>query len=129
MEDPLAKLLVSGKELDRQLVATVLNNRVRIDRDNGDVTLVGDALQLPKRTQILLYLLARKAARALDVIPQESISPKELENKIGMTGGSLRGMLATLRKERLVDGAGRRYTIPNYAVEKIKEMLEPRRGR
>ncbi|MCK4362237.1 MAG: hypothetical protein KAW13_03040 [Dehalococcoidia bacterium] len=124
MSEQLEKLLISSKELDQELLATVLVDLVKIDKDSGEIRLTTKALNLPKRLQILVYITGRKAAKALDVIREERISPKELASKLGMGGGSLRGQLYNLCKERLLEGVDGKYLVPNYAIEFVKALLD-----
>lgn len=124
MSEQLEKLLISGKELDQELLATVLVDLVKIDKDSGEIRLTTKALNLPKRLQILIYIAGRKAAKALDVIGEERISPKELASKLGMGGGSLRGQVHNLCKDRLLEGVEGKYLVPNYAIEFVKALLD-----
>lgn len=124
MSEQLEKLLISGKELDQELLATVLVDLVKIDKDSGEIRLTTKALNLPKRLQILIYITGRKAAKALDVIGEERISPKELASKLGMGGGSLRGQLHNLCKDRFLEGVEGKYLVPNYAIEFVKALLD-----
>jgi DNA-binding IclR family transcriptional regulator len=68
--------------------------------------------------------MARKAARALGLIVEEGIAPTELTSKLGMSGGTVRGQLFILSKERLIDNAGGKYIVPNYAVELVKASVQ-----
>jgi len=124
MSEPLEKLVVSGTELDRELIATTLANLVRIDKDKGEIRLTLEAIQLPKKLQILIYLTGRKAATALGILPGEPIAPKDLASQLGMGGSSIRGQLFTLSKERLIGSESGKYWVPNYAIERVKALLE-----
>lgn len=124
MTDPLEKLVVSGAELDRELLATTLADLAQIDKDSGGIRFTREATRLPKKLQILTYLAARKAAKALGFISEEPISPKELTLELGMSGGSVRGQLSVLGKERLVESKVGKYWVPNYAIERVKALLE-----
>ena len=124
MIDPLEKLVRSGTELDKELLATVLAGLVWIDKDSGEVRFTPEGTRLPKKLQILAYLLGQKAAKALGLVSEELIAPKELATKLGMGGGPLRGQLSMLKKERLVDTKNGKYYIPNYAIESVKALLQ-----
>jgi len=124
MTDPLEKLVVSGAELDRELLATTLVDLAQIDKESGGIRFTRKAARLPKNLQILTYLMARKAAKALGFISEELISSKELTSELGMSGGSIRGQLSIFSKERLVEGKAGKYWIPNYAIERVKALLE-----
>jgi len=123
MTDPLEKLVVSGIELDRELLATVLADLVRIDKDSGEIRLTQEGAKLPKKLQILTYLIGRKAAKALGLVSEEPISSKELTSKLAMSGGSLRGQLSIFSKERLIASEKGKHWVPNYAIESVKGLL------
>lgn len=124
MIEPLEKLVVSGVELDQKLLATTLTGLVWIDKDSGEIRFTREVAQLPKNLQLLTYLLARKAAAALGFISEEPISSKDLTSKLGMSGGSVRGQLSIFSKERLVANKAGKYWVPNYAIERVKALLE-----
>lgn len=129
MIDPLEKLVVSAVEIDRELLATTLADLVQIDKDSGEIRLTRKSVKLSKKLQILTYFLARKAAKALNLVPDDPISPKELSSKLGIGGGPLRGQLAVFSKERLIASEKGKYWIPNYAIEQVKVLLEQARGK
>lgn len=124
MSDPLRKLIVSGQDLDRELLATVLSGLVMIEGGSGEIRLTAKAAKLPKKIQILLWLLGRKAAKAMELIREEGLSSGEMEKMTGMKGGSLRGQLSILKKERLVHSRDGKFTVPGYAVEYVKEVIQ-----
>ena len=123
MTDPLNRILVSGEDLDRAMLATVLVGLVQIDKVSGDVRFSARSAKLTKKMQILLLLLGRKAAKAMGLIDTEATGPKEMEPVLGLKGGPLRGQLFQLKKERLVQAVKGKYLIPNYAIEAVKELL------
>lgn len=123
MTDPLEKLVVSGEDLNKELLATVLVDLVRVERDTGEVRFTTRAAKLPKNQQILVFLLGRKAAKALGLIKEEAISPGAMEPKTGMKGGPLRGQLSVLKKSRLVQSDRGKYFVPNYAIEPVKQII------
>lgn len=124
MEDPLQKLVVDATELDRELLATVLSNLIRIDKITGEIRFTPKSAALPKKFQVLAYLMGRKATKALGLVGEEAVSPKELGTKLGIGGGPLRGQLSLFKKERLLDVQNGKYYVPNYAIEQVKASLE-----
>ncbi|MBI2935771.1 MAG: hypothetical protein HYY31_03045 [Chloroflexi bacterium] len=128
MKDPLQKLIVSGGELDKELLATVLADLVRLEKGSGEIRFTAMAAKLPKRTQIVLLLLGRKAAKALGLTDEEAIAPSEMEGTLGMKGGPLRGQLFQLKGARLVQSVGGKYLVPNYAIEPAKELIQAKVG-
>ncbi|MBN1161280.1 MAG: hypothetical protein JXA17_04985 [Dehalococcoidales bacterium] len=124
MVDPLERLLVDREELDRGMLATVLADLVYIDKSSGGIVLTRKAAQFSKKIQLLVYLAGRKAAKALNIIDKEESTPSAIQLALGMSGGTVRGQLSILAKERLVSNTRGSYFLPNYAVEQVKNLLE-----
>jgi len=99
-----------------------------VEEGTGEVRFTAKAAKLPKRTQILLLLLGRKAAKALNLIEEAAIRPSEMQTMLGMKGGPLRGQLFQLKRDRLVQSEAGKYTVPNYALEAVKALLEGEAG-
>jgi len=127
MIDPLEKLLFDREELDREMLSTVLTDLVHIDKNSGEVILTKKALQFPKRLQLLIYLAGRKAAKTLNCLELEETPPNAIQSALGMSGGTVRGQLSLLAKERRVASKRGNYFLPNYAVEQVKALLEQQR--
>ncbi len=123
----LEDLVVDGRELDRELVGTLLHPYLRIDRASGEVIPLPAWDAMPTEARVLLYLLARRAMRALDLpVGRDAASPVEIERATGIPGGSVRPALKRLLKARAVakqDGIG--YIVPNYALSRVREYLRP----
>jgi hypothetical protein len=114
----LEELVVDAREIDRELVGTFLKPYVRIDRETCAILPQPGWSEVPNEARVLLYLVARKAMRALALpVPAEAASPLEIERATGIPGGSVRPALKRLLKARLVGrelGGG--YIVPNYAM-------------
>jgi hypothetical protein len=121
----LEDLLVDGRELDRELVGTLLRPFLRIDRRSCAVLPRPAWERTPNEGRVLLYLVARKAMRALELpLGREAASPAEIERATGIPGGSVRPALRRLLKARLVErdmDAG--YVVPNYAMLGVQRYL------
>jgi hypothetical protein len=125
MPDPLEKLLVRAEDLNRDLLARVLQGRVRIDADTGRVLPGRGWAKLTARRRILLYLLARKAATALGVpAGGEAAAAKVVEDETGVKAGTVRRNLRELLDEgALAQDAKRRYYVPPYALEHVSALV------
>ncbi len=123
----LEDLVVDSRELDRELVATVLAPYLRIDRRSGEVIPLGLWEETPTESRVLLYLLARRAMQAL-ALPggDAAATPVEIERATGIPGGSVRPALRRLLKSRAVArGDGASYIVPNYAMARVHQQLRP----
>ena len=127
----LDELLVDSEELDRELVGTVLLPYLRIERRTCEVIPLPAWDEAPTEVRVLLYLLARRAMRALQLpLGSEAASPVEIERATGIPGGSVRPALKRLLKARAVAKQGATaYIVPNYALERVREYVQPRRPR
>jgi hypothetical protein len=125
MKDELEDLLVDGKELDKKLVAEILSPYLRIDRQTLGIRPQGAWDDLKAHFKILLYLLARKAMKALDLnLPEESASATEIMVNTGLKMGTVNPALRELFRDGVVvQTEKRQYLIPNHAIERIKAMI------
>jgi hypothetical protein len=113
----LEELVVDSRELDRELVATFLLPYLRIDRATAGIIPMAGWAEVPNEARVLLFLVARKAMRALGFRDLDGASPLEIERATGIPGGSVRPALKRLLKARLVErdiAAG--YIVPNHAI-------------
>ncbi len=127
----LDELVIDTQELDRELAARLLAPYLRLDRRTGDVVPLPSWDELPTEGRVLLYLLARRAMRALGLpVAGAAATPVEIERATGIPGGSVRPALRRLLKARAVaksDGAG--YIVPNYAMARVQQQVQPWRSR
>lgn len=125
----LEELLVSSKEINRGLVAELLQPFVRIDPEDCEIIPTPSWRRLSNESKSLIYLLARKAMTALDLpIRVEGVTPQEIERATGVMGNSLRPVLKRLLEQRVVAKAEGRYYVPNHALENAKLYLRKRVG-
>lgn len=123
----LEELVVDAQDLDRQMVATLLEPYLRLDRGSGDVIPLPPWDDAPNEVRVLLYLLARRAMCALGLpVERDSASPIEIERATGIPGGSVRPALKRLLKARVVaKHTGIGYIVPNYAMSRVREYVRP----
>lgn len=119
----LEELLISGKEMDQQLVASILKPFLRIDKDSAGIIPQEPWQKLTNEARVLLFLIARRAMKALELpIEDETAGPIDIEKEIGIKGGSLRPILKRLSGQRILSKSHGRYFVPNYSIQRIKEM-------
>jgi len=125
MNDELESLLVSGKEIDKKLVAEMLEPYIRIDRETCDIRPLSSWSDLKANIKVLLYLIARKAMVALGLpLPEERASATEIMQKTGMKKGTVNPALRYLFEDRVLEQSeDRKYYVPNHAIEKVKTMI------
>jgi hypothetical protein len=124
----LEDLLVSGAELDRQLVAGVLKPVLGIDPKAVRVRTAERWNDLTTRGKILAYLLARKAMKALELpLDAEAAAPLRIIGETGIPKGTVHPQLKGLYEGRpqLVDrDSESRYWIPDWAVSNACDVIQ-----
>ena len=126
MDEGLESLLVSGKEEDTKLIREILSPFLRIDKETCDIRPLSSWSGLKVKTRILLYLIARKAMVALGLpLAEEGASATEIMQKTGMRKGTVNPALRSLLEDdRLLEQSeDRKYYIPNYSIEMVKNMM------
>lgn len=120
--DPLARLVVDETEVNRELLARLLEDKVRLDPSRGTFTLLhGVRDSISARGLVVTGLLAQHALHLLNERHMAGLAPREIEARTGIQGGTLRPILKRLADRGLVrknDDTGV-YTIPGYALEDV----------
>lgn len=116
--DPLQKLVIDVTELDKEKLRSLLVDYLAISKE-GQIVVLPNFSQLSTTNKILAIVLARRAAHALGLSEKDLISPKEIEEKTGIPGGTVRRELGELRDKRLLINIKGSYSVPNYAIPNI----------
>lgn len=124
MTDPLSRLVADETEVNRELLAKALENKVRIDPKAGAVTFKpGVRDQIGAKGTVITILLARKALSLLSGEFSEGLAPRDLEELVGIRGNTLRPILKRLTDAGLVVRRGGHYLIPNYALDDVANEI------
>jgi hypothetical protein len=128
-EDPLENLLVAQEDVNRELLAEVLSPYVKISKETGEVIQLPAFGQLTNAEKILVFLLARKAAKSLGIqLTREGVSPKEISGMTGVNYDSVKPTVSGLAKKHILQKEGEGYFVPNHAILHVKDILVPTRG-
>lgn len=122
----LEELVVSGDELDQELVTTVLKPVLRIDRDKVGIRPQDAWRKLSARGRVGAYLLARKAMVALALLEDERCRPAEIIRATGLPRGTVYPVLKEMFESRpqLVDkAADSSYWIAGWAVRDVADLI------
>lgn len=127
----LDELLVSGEEVNKDLVGSILAPYIRFERETGSIIPQAEWQKLTERHKVLVFLAARKGLRALGLCgDHEDVMPGAIEEATGLVGGTVRSALFRLTKQRLIakrKGGG--YYVPNWALQSVKDALsQPERA-
>lgn len=128
MDDALEALVVTAKKLNRELVAEILSPYVRLDKDACSIRPLEAWLGLGIELKILVYLLARKAMVTLGFgLEAEGAIVSEVAGDISLEQDTVKPVLRRMYAEGILDRTqGRRYFVPNDAIERIKGMISKR---
>lgn len=122
--DPLARLVKREEELlDRELLAEVLEGFVYVDREREKVFLTKEGMGRTAREKILLYLLGRKALKALGGAEAEAVAPKDMEGPMGLKGATLRPRLKSLYDAGVLARDEKGYYVPVYNLQTAADIL------
>lgn len=122
--DPLSRLVVDQAEVNRELVAELLADRVTIDTSDATFAFKRQVRkQLNGAGVVMTALLAQKALVLLGAEVNEALRPRELEALTGIRGGTLRPILKKLSDEGMVSRKTDGYVVPNTALEDAEYLL------
>lgn len=125
MSSELEKLLVNGTEMDQKLVGEILTPYIRIDENTYGIRPQKNWSGLSAYNKILIYLLARKAMKAMGLnIDEEAASNVEIINTTGVKKGTVHPAVRKLYNDGiLTQTKNQKYYVPNYSIEQVKEMI------
>jgi hypothetical protein len=120
--DPLEILFTS--DITRQRLADVLMKYIRINPQTLQVVYFDN--ELPNRTKILLYLLARRAMKLAGRVEGEGVRSAEIAEATGMNGNSIRPLLHHFEAEHLVSHTDNLFRVPLAQLGKVIAAVENR---
>ena len=127
----LDEIFVRGEELDAELLGTVLKPLLKIDQDALQIRPLQAWRTLSAKTKIGAYLLARKAMRARGLLEDETASPAEIVQNVGLPAGTVHPTLKRMYESRpqLLQRDGRsKYSVPGWAVHDVAELISKELG-
>ena len=123
--DNLEELVVSGAEMNRNLVAEVLSPFARLDKDNATMLPHDGWPQLKVDQKVLVYLVSRKAMSALEFpLDEEAAGAKTVAQDAGLPSGTANPSLRRLLGNRVVaQTSEKKYYVPNHAMPRVRTMI------
>jgi hypothetical protein len=123
--DPLARLVVDQVEVDRELLASILADLVRVDPARGTFAFQHQARRnLGSKKTVIVALLARKALCLLGASIPEALLPKDIEALTGIKGNSLRPLIKQLADSGIIQRVDDGYVVPNFAIEDVAREIK-----
>ncbi len=122
--DPLARLVVDQTEANRELLARILEDKVRLDPAAKEFSFRHQVrARLGTKKTVLTALLTRKALHLLSADVPEAVTPRDLVVMTGIRGNTLRPVLKQLADRGIAVRRDGGYFIPNYALEDVARDL------
>jgi hypothetical protein len=120
----LRDLVAKTSVLTEQAIEDVVTDYVRYDPDERVIHLTPAAARLQNRGKVLIYLVALQGWPFIskDQIPVDA-KPAELEECLGIQGGTLRPILKELKDSHIVTELRGRYSIRTATLANIKAEL------
>ena len=121
-------LVDSNATFNRDLLNSMVgpNAKIYVDTNPPQIAFTPVGHELTVRQKLLVYLLAKKILVDIEKIEMEGMSPSQIEDETGISGGTIRPILGKLAKARLIqkDDEKGGYYVPNYSLERVHEELE-----
>jgi len=122
--DPLDAVFTNEDEIDKALLANLLQPFVRINVAKRAIWFWNAGSKLPMADKILLFFLARKALRLRDNAVSDEIAPSELIKETGFKEGTVHPTLKQLREHGLLVARAGKYFVPNYKLADLKTRFK-----
>ncbi|MDP3026054.1 MAG: hypothetical protein Q8O10_11055 [candidate division Zixibacteria bacterium] len=125
--EKLKELLVDSGKIYEDILTDVLKPFVGLEK-TGDIIFHSSYKDAPPDIKIFVYLLGRKAALHLGLLPEtenEATKPKFIQERTGMPMGTVNPALVRLHKNRLLQKDDKsRYFVPNHAIRTIADLIK-----
>jgi hypothetical protein len=128
--DPLSRLVFDDADMDRQVLAGLLDGRVRLDLKRGVFGFEhGSRDGMSKRQLVLVTLLAQTALHLLSGQYPAGLKPHEVETLTGIPGNTLRPILKVLAGRNITrrDPSGAHF-VAAYGLENASRFLNEEGG-
>ncbi|MFW5928533.1 MAG: hypothetical protein ACOCSL_04935 [Thermoplasmatota archaeon] len=128
-EDPLTNLYVEKDEVDRLRLFLALKNFIGIDKSTGDPVFLEEFYELDDNEKIIIYLLYRRAASALNHIKNHEIGIgiRDLSKVLNMDYQQVKQIVMDTRYIEKEKQKGR-YYIPGSKLEEVVNKLGYKSG-
>ena len=130
INDPFAKLFIT-EEQDPQEIIDFLYEYLRINPDNFDIRFA-EHPKIPIRHRILLFLLTLHILVHFGKLQNKKATPRQIVSALNSYGGTIRPILRTVYKQRLINreammSSGRkdaRYWIPSNKIRNVMRYIK-----
>jgi hypothetical protein len=121
----LKDLIVDKTALTEEAIEKIVSGKLHYDVEEKAISLTPAGGSLPAKKKLLTFLVGLQGWRFVTDEPVATdASPAELEEHLGIPGGTVRPMLMDLRDRHLLSSKKRRYSVRANSLHAIREELD-----
>lgn len=120
----LEDLLVDEEQMNRELLANLLDEYVRIGNESGSLITRPAFKELTAKRKIVVVLLAQRASHELGKANSEWLSPSEISEISGIKSGTIYPSIRDLEEEGIAESDDGSYHIPPYNFTVAKQFIK-----
>ena len=124
--EKFSRLRISTKKKIEDIMEHALEGLIYLDEDTRDIVIgrLFGKCKMNAYHRVLIGLLGYKALNIIGWREEDSVSAKELSEKLGLNYNTVRAILSQLVKDKYAVQKGRgKYTINISLIEKISEII------
>lgn len=121
----LKDLVAKKSEIAESVIETIVSKYVRYYSDTLEIGFTPEGAALSSGKKVLVYLVAMMGWRFVTEDPPEiSTKPADLEQALGIAGGTLRPLLKNLKDAHLIAPSPQGYTVREGNLEAIAAVID-----